>query len=147
MISANIIILLRRNVLATINYRTDVTPAIEDIIAIYTSAGLNRPTTDKVRMQTMYDNSNLIVTAWNNEVLVGIARSITDFAFCCYLSDLAVHKDYQNKKIGAALIDLTKQTAGDNCMLLLLSAPSAMDYYRKLGFATIDNGFIIKRTR
>lgn len=128
-------------------YRFDSLPETELIIDLYNSSGINRPTTDKERIAKMYLNSNLIVTAWNNEKLVGIARSLTDFCFCCYLSDLAVRKEYQKLGIGKKLISLTKEKIGDQTMLLLLSAPAAIDYYPKVGFQKVDNGFIINREK
>ncbi|MBA4167732.1 MAG: GNAT family N-acetyltransferase [Chitinophagaceae bacterium] len=128
-----------------ITYRTDLTPPVEDIIAVYDSSGLSRPTSDSDRIAQMYRNSNLVVTAWDKNVLVGIGRSLTDFCYCCYLSDLAVQKDYQKAGIGKHLLQLTKECIGDQCMLLLLSAPSAMQYYPKIGMATAGNAFIIKR--
>ena len=130
-----------------ITYRFDILPETELIIDVYNSSGINRPTADKERITKMYINSNLIVTAWDKEKLVGIARSLTDFCFCCYLSDLAVRKEYQKLGIGKKLISLTKAKIGDQTMLLLLSAPAAIDYYPKVGFQKVDNGFIINREK
>ena len=128
-----------------ISYKLDFTPDINLVIDLYDSSGINRPTSDKERIAKMYANSNLIVTAWDNNILVGISRSLTDFCFCCYLSDLAVRKEYQKHGIGKKLISLTKEKIGDQTMLLLLSAPTAMDYYPKAGFQKVENGFIINR--
>lgn len=128
-------------------YRIDITPDTDQIIDVYNSSGINRPTTDKERIAKMYDNSNLIATAWDNDKLVGISRSLTDFCYCCYLSDLAVRKDYQAKGIGKKLIELTKNEIGEPTSLLLLSAPTAIDYYPKVGFQKIDNAFLIKRSK
>lgn len=128
-------------------YRTDITPDIDKIIDVYNSSGINRPTTDKDRITKMYVNSNLIVSAWDKDKLVGVSRSLTDFCYCCYLSDLAVRKDYQATGIGRKLIELTKNNIGEQTALILLSAPTAMNYYPKVGFQKIDNGFIIKRTK
>ena len=130
-----------------ITYRLDTTPDAESIIDLYISSGINRPTSDKERIANMYVNSNLIVTAWDDGKLVGISRSLTDFCYCCYLSDLAVRQEYQGTGIGKKLIALTKEKIGDQAMLLLLSAPTAMDYYPKVNFQKVDNGFIIKRTK
>jgi len=130
-----------------ITYRTDITPAIEVIIAVYDSSGINRPTCDKDRIAKMYANSNLVVTAWDKSLLVGISRSLTDFCFCCYLSDLAVRKEYQKLGIGKKLISITKEKIGEQCMLLLLSAPTAMEYYPNVGFEKVNNGFIINRSK
>jgi len=74
-----------------------------------------------------------------------MARSVTDFSFCCYLSDLAVRKEYQKLGIGKELIRITKEKIGESVMLLLLSTPLAMGFYPKVGFEKVENGFIIKR--
>jgi ribosomal protein S18 acetylase RimI-like enzyme len=130
-----------------INYKFDLAPTTEEIIEVYDSSGINRPTADKERIAKMYANSNLIVTAWHNKKLVGISRSLTDFCYCCYLSDLAVSIDYQKHGIGKKLIELTKEKIGDETTLILLAAPAAINYYPKIGMDKIDNGFIIKRTK
>lgn len=126
-------------------YTTSRKPTPEEIIELYKSAGLNRPVDDMDRIEKMYEHSNLIVSAWKEDRLVGIARSLTDFNYCCYLSDLAVCKDFQKIGIGHELIQRTKEVIGDSTMLLLLSAPDAMSYYPKVGFEDVTNGFIIKR--
>lgn len=128
-----------------ITYQFERTPETEAIIALYENAGLNRPTGDKTRIHKMYENSNLIISAWDGDLLVGIARSLSDFCHCCYLSDLAVRADYQQKGIGKKLIELTKEKIGDESMLLLLAAPAALTYYPKVGLEKVQNGFIIHR--
>ena len=129
-----------------ITYRLDITPETALIIDLYNSSGIKRPTSDDKRIAEMYANSNLIVTAWGEDRLIAIARSLTDFCYCCYLSDLAVRKEYQKFGIGKKIIALIKEKIGDRTMLLLLSAPTAMDYYPKVGFQKVNNGFIINRT-
>ncbi|MFK7981208.1 MAG: GNAT family N-acetyltransferase, partial [Saprospiraceae bacterium] len=119
----------------------------EAIINLYDDSGINRPTTDKPRIKKMYEHANLVITAWDNEELVGVSRALTDFCYCCYLSDLAVNKSYQKQGIGKKLIALTKEAIGKDAMLLLLSAASAMDYYPKVGLETVKNGFIINREK
>jgi GNAT superfamily N-acetyltransferase len=128
-----------------ITYKKGVRPDAESIISVYKSAGLNRPIDDKERIEQMYANSNLIVSAWDGDRLVGVARSVTDFCFCCYLSDLAVDLEYQKAGVGKKLLYMTKEIIGDQCMLLLLSAPAAMDYYPKIGLEKIDTAFLINR--
>ncbi len=130
-----------------ITYKTDVTPSTEAIIDVYDSSGINRPTHDPERITRMYAGSNLIITAWDGDVLVGVARSVTDHCYCCYLSDLAISQNYQHAGIGKQLVALTKETLGEECMLLLLAAPSAMEYYPKIGMDKLDNAFMIKRNK
>jgi hypothetical protein len=130
-----------------ITYRSDLMPATEAVIDLYDSAGLDRPLSDSQRISKMYEHSNLIVTAWDGDKLVGIARSLTDFCYCCYVSDLAVRQEYKCAGIGSRLIDLTKEIVGEDSNLLLLSAPSALEFYAKIGLLKVDDGFIIKRTK
>lgn len=93
----------------------------------------------------MYKNSNLIISAWLNNELIGISRAITDFCYACYLSDVAVKSEYQKQGIGKRLIELTAKEIGNETALILISAPIAMEYYPKIGFEKVENGFIIRR--
>jgi N-acetylglutamate synthase-like GNAT family acetyltransferase len=128
-----------------INYKINTIPKTIMIIDLYKSSGINRPVDDHLRISKMYANSNLVVTAWHEEELVGISRSLTDTCYSCYLSDLAVREGYKHTGIGKKMVQITRDLIGEQTMLLLLSAPSATEYYPKLGFQKADNGFIIKR--
>ena len=86
---------------------------LDQIIELYDKAGLPRPTHDQERIQKMYDSSNLIVTAWDGDILVGVSRSITDWVWSCYLADLAVDPGYQQSGIGRELVRLTKDKIGE----------------------------------
>lgn len=128
-----------------IQYSFDKRPIAEQIIELYDNAGLPRPTNDKERIQKMFANSNLIVTAWDKDLLVGVSRSITDWVWSCYLADLAVRDEYKKRGIGRQLINRTKEKLGEQSMVLLLSVPTAMEYYPKLGFTKQESSFIINR--
>lgn len=129
-----------------IKFKIGIVPKTSEIIEVYDSSGITRPTKDSDRITKMYKNSNLIITAWLNNELIGISRSITDFCYACYLSDLAVKREYQKEGIGRQLIKLTEKEIGKQTALILLSAPLAMEYYPKIGFDKVENGFIIRRT-
>ena len=130
-----------------IRYSTEIIPTVSQVIEVFQASGIVRPIQQPVRIEQMIKQADLIVTAWDNKTLVGIARSLTDFCYACYLSDLAVRKEYQNEGIGKELIRLTREKTGPQCMLLLLSAPGAIEYYPKIGFEKVGNGYIIKRER
>jgi predicted N-acetyltransferase YhbS len=104
--------------------------------------GERRPVEDFGRIKKMCENANLIVTARLDGKLIGVARSITDFTYCTYLSDLAVDKDPQKRGIGKRLIEETKKQA-PQAKLILLSAPAAIDYYPKIGMKKHDYCFIL----
>jgi len=120
-----------------------ITP--QQLADVFTRSGIKRPVDDLARMEKMLQHGNLLITAWDGASLIGVARALTDFAFCCYLSDLAVDREYQNRGIGQALIGQVRSAIGDDSMLLLLAAPSAMAYYPKVGFEAVANAWIIKR--
>lgn len=131
----------------SIGYHTGKKPGTEQIISLYENAGLPRPTKDPSRIAGMYEHSNLVVTAWDGNLLVGVARCITDWCWSCYLADLAVRADYQRHGIGKKLISLVSDTLGEQCMVLLLSVPGAMAYYPKAGMEKVENGFILNRKK
>jgi ribosomal protein S18 acetylase RimI-like enzyme len=128
-----------------ITYCFNVIITPDQIIDLYKSADLPRPTNDKERIQKMFDNSNLVISAWDQDLLVGVSRSITDWAWSCYLADLAVRQEYMKKGIGRELIRLTKEKLGRQCMVLLLSVPTAIEYYPKIGFIKQESSFILNR--
>ena len=104
-----------------------------------------RPVADLKRIGTMLERADIIVTARAGGVLVGVARSVTDFSFCCYLSDLAVDRQWQGRGIGTALMARTKSAATegfeDGVRCILLSAPAAIEFYEKVGLERHPNCF------
>lgn len=127
-----------------------------EFAAVVRASGLNRPVDDPARIAAMLAGANLVVTAREADGrgatgpdgagrLAGVARSVTDFAYCCYLSDLCVDPAFQGRGVGRALIAETKRLLGPGCMLLLLSAPEPMTWYPKLGMERVANGFLIRR--
>ena len=96
--------------------------------------GKRRPVEDRACMEGMVKNANLTVTAWDQGKLVGVARSLTDFHYACWMSDLAVDESYQKSGIGKALVAHTQKALGPRCKIRLIAAPAAVDYYPKIGF-------------
>ncbi|HEU5291586.1 MAG TPA: GNAT family N-acetyltransferase, partial [Cyclobacteriaceae bacterium] len=104
-----------------------------------------RPIHDRVRIENMLQHGNILVTAWAGELLVGVSRALSDFAFCCYLSDLAVDESYQKQGIGKQLIQETHIVSGLQTTLILLAAPKAANYYPKIGMDRFTDCFLIRR--
>ncbi|MFC1719672.1 GNAT family N-acetyltransferase [Pseudomonadota bacterium] len=119
-----------------IEYKINAPVSADQFIKLLreSTLGERRPIDDRACMEGMVKNSNLMVTAWHGEELIGIARSVTDFHYACYLSDLAVHSNYQKTGIGKKLQAITQQQLGMNCKLILLAAPAANSYYEHIGF-------------
>ena len=119
-----------------IQYRDNAALTVEQAISLYkrSTLGERRPIHNAQTFEAMLKNANLIITAWDEEKLVGISRSLTDFAYVAYLADLAVDQEYQRCGIGKQLIEETKSRLGPECMIVLLAAPKANDYYKHIGF-------------
>ncbi|HZH63010.1 MAG TPA: GNAT family N-acetyltransferase [Metabacillus sp.] len=114
---------------------------------VFKASGIKRPVDDLPRLQRMIDNADIIITARYQEKVIGLARAITDFNYCCYLSDLAIDKEHQKQGIGKELVRLIQEEIGEEVSLLLLASQEAMEYYPKIGFTSFNNGFSIPRKR
>lgn len=120
---------------AALEYRTGNALDLDAVIELYRAStlGARRPVDQREHMASMLQHANLVITAWQGDQLVGIARSLSDFAFITYLSDLAVRDSHQRGGIGKELIRRT-QAAAPSATLVLLAAPAAVDYYPHIGF-------------
>ena len=129
-----------------IEYREDAAIAADDFIDLLRRSTLaeRRPVAFPDRITSMLANADLLVSAWQGEVLVGVARSVTDFSYCCYLSDLAVDQAFQSQGIGRQLIRETRAQLGEGCMLILLAAPDAAAYYPHIGFERHESAWILR---
>lgn len=130
-----------------INYFNSKTITAEQLSHLFRNSGLRRPVEDLPRLKKMLDQADITITAWDENKLVGIARAITDFSYCCYLSDLAVDGDYQKMGIGRELVRLVHEQIGEEVSLILLSSPVAMEYYPRIGFQKVENGYILPRRK
>lgn len=119
-----------------ITYRTGNDIDLDQFMELYVAStlGERRPVDDREAMAAMLRHGNLIVSAWEGDLLVGVARSLTDFAYVAYLSDLAVRATHQKQGIGRELICRTRAALGPNARIVLLAAPAAERYYPRLGF-------------
>lgn len=129
-----------------ITYRTGNNLDLDQVIELYRAStlGERRPVDDRERMAEMLRNANLVVTAWDGDLLVGISRSLSDFAYVTYLSDLAVRVSHQNQGIGKELIRITQRKSGSGAYIVLLAAPKAVGYYPKIGFAQHPSAWLLR---
>ena len=129
-----------------ITYRYGNDLDLDQVIDLYQAStlGERRPVEDRAIMKDMLRHAKLVVTAWDGALLVGIARTLTDFTYVGYLADLAVHVSHQKRGIGIELIRKTREKMGPRSMLILLAAPQAVDYYPKIGFAKHESAWTLR---
>jgi GNAT superfamily N-acetyltransferase len=129
----------------TVDYRVNAPVSADQFIDLLNRSTLaeRRPVDDRACIEGMLANASLTVSAWNGSLLIGIARSVTDFHFACYLSDLAVDQSLQKSGIGKQLQAITQRQLGPKCKLILLAAPAASDYYEPLGYSRNDRCWVL----
>ena len=130
-----------------ISYLTNPDLKPREVSELFVNSGIKRPAKDTPRIKRMIKNANLIICAKDGKNLVGILRAVTDFSYCCYVSDLAVDKKYQRLGIGKKLLKAAQKTLGNQVMILLLSAPEADSFYSHIGMENIQNAWKIARKR
>jgi len=127
-----------------ITYRTGKDIDLDDMIELYVDStlGERRPVDDRERMGRMLEEADLMITAWEKALMVGISRCVTDWVYCTYLSDLAVRAEYQGQGIGKELVRLTRE-ATPAASVILLAAPAAVEYYPKIGMTRHNSAWVL----
>lgn len=130
-----------------IQYRYGNDLDLDQFVDLYeqSTLGERRPIDDRQIVEDMIAQANLMVTAWDGDLLVGIARTMTDFGYVGYLADLAVRQSHQRMGIGIELIEKTREKMGPRSKLVLLAAPAAADYHPKIGFSKHNSAWLLQR--
>jgi ribosomal protein S18 acetylase RimI-like enzyme len=128
-------------------YARETTVAAAEFQRVLQSSGLGRirPVSDPARLQRMLDQADLVVTARRAGELVGLARSVTDFSWACYLADLAVSQDAQRFGVGRGLLEQTRRELGPEVALILASVPEAVGFYQRAGMESLPDCFWFRR--
>ncbi|WP_020619037.1 GNAT family N-acetyltransferase [Paenibacillus daejeonensis] len=131
-----------------LEYKINSDCSSEELSEVFEKSGIRRPSDDLERLRRMIENADEIVTARDSGKLIGVLRAITDYSYCCYISDLAVDKEYQAIGIGRELINvLINKLGNDEVKYILTSAPQAEGFYEKIGFDRDSRTFVIKRLK
>lgn len=119
--------------------------SLEEYMFILHDSGLGkrRPMDDPEHLRRMIEGSNLLVTAREEDQLVGFLRGLSDFCYRCFIADLAVAEAYQGKGIGRKILQFTRDLAPD-ARLFLFSAEDAEPFYQKLGFQLHERCYQLK---
>ena len=130
-----------------VSYQCEPQLSATEFVSILQRSGLaaRRPVDDSQTIAGMLEHASILVTARVGGTLVGVARAISDFSYCTYLSDLAVDEAFQRRGIGRELIERTHAAAGLGTTLILLAAPAAREYYPHIGMERHDSCWMIPR--
>lgn len=125
-----------------INYKESTHIDKKDLDYLYSSVGWIAYTDDLDRLKDAIDNSLSVITAWENNKLIGLIRVIGDGYTIVYIQDILVHPIFQNKNIGTQLMTriLNKYKDVRQKTLLTNEAPDVRHFYEKFGFISCDKG-------
>jgi GNAT superfamily N-acetyltransferase len=129
-----------------VEYRYGNDLDLDAVLELYRAStlGERRPIDDRTIAAAMLQHANLVVTAWDGALLVGLSRTLTDFLYVGYLADLAVRESHQRRGIGVELVAKTRARMGPRSMIVLLAAPLAVDYYPAIGFTRHDSAWLLR---
>jgi GNAT superfamily N-acetyltransferase len=127
-----------------LTFRQDRRPEVEAIRALYAASPLRRPIHDPERIRRMFEASNVVISAYVGDRLVGLLRGWTDFAYDGYICDLAIHPAFQKTGVGRDLLDRAL-AIGEGVQWVLLASPIARDYYAHVGWEKVENGWKLPR--
>ena len=99
------------------NYKFDVIPSLKDLINLYSKSNIE----DYNKLMDAFKSSQIIITAWKENELVGILRAITDYNFILYVQDIIVLPEYQCLGIGTNLLNIIKEKYSNINQLILIA--------------------------
>jgi N-acetylglutamate synthase-like GNAT family acetyltransferase len=87
-------------------------------------------------IQAMLDSTNLVVSAWANQKIVGCGRVITDYVYRASIWDVIIDKNYQGQDIGSGIINrILHHPSLASVELFWLCTQDKHAFYRNLGFS------------
>lgn len=134
----------------TVSYDIEKDLTVDQFVDVLARSGLasRRPVKQPERIAAMLEHASLVVTARDDGgLLIGVSRCLTDYAFVCYCSDLAVDRNWQGQGIGRELIRRSRKAAGEGTTFLLLAAPGVEDFYLRSGCEKFEMCYGIRRKR
>lgn len=130
-----------------VSYQIEPSLSVDEFVDVLRRSTLaeRRPVANADAITGMLAHADLIVTARIDGLLVGVARSLTDFSYSTYLSDLAVDAEHQGRGIGRELVRRTHEAAGRHTTMVLLAAPKAQSYYPHIGMRQHESCWVSDR--
>ena len=107
-----------------------------EILDLYTQVGWTAYTENMPALEQGYKNSLLVLAAYENDELLGIARVVGDKFTIILVQDILVYPKYQRQGIGTALLKAVLDRYSDVRQLQLVTDNTAktVAFYKSLGF-------------
>ncbi len=115
--------------------KEDIIPEIEELMNLYNDVEWFAYTKDNKRLKNAIENSLKVLTAWDDDKLVGLARVIGDNHTIIYIQDILILESYQGQGIGSHLLKciLEKYKSIRQIILLTDQTEKTINFYGKNG--------------
>jgi len=124
-----------------IEYKKNIIPEIEALAKLYNNVEWYNYTKDLKVLKKAFENSLLIISAWDKDNLVGLLRAVGDGQTIMYIQDILINKQYQRQGIGSQLMKSFMDEYGHIRQKVLLTdnEEATISFYKSCGFVTTDS--------
>lgn len=115
--------------------KEDVIPEIDQLMDLYNDVEWHAYTADKIKLKNAINNSLKLLTAWDDNELVGLIRVIGDGYTIIYIQDILILKSYQGQSIGSRLLKLILERYKSIRQIVLMTdqTEKTINFYQKNG--------------
>ena len=131
----------------SVTYSTDDMPGAAEVADLLRAGGFNRPLDNLQRVERMLRNADVIITARDGAVLIGIVRGLADYSSYALVTELAVAASYKRMGIGRELLRLFREQVSDECAVILSSSEEGHTFYEHLGWDNLARAWRLPRSR
>ena len=112
----------------------------EEILHLYTEVGWTAYTKDMSALEQGYKHSLLVLSAYENEELLGIVRAVGDGHTIVFVQDILVFPEKQRQGVGTALLKAVLDRYPDVRQIELVTdnTPKTVAFYKSLGFSELS---------
>ena len=121
--------------------KEDIIPGIKELMNLYEDVEWSAYTKDSIRLKNAIENSLKVLTAWDNDKLVGLIRVVGDNYTIIYIQDILVLQEYQGQGIGSDLLKLILEKYKSIRQIVLMTddTEKTINFYRKNRMVETNN--------
>lgn len=121
--------------------RADTLPNLPQLLTLYGRVGWTNYTRRPERLQAALRGSLVVLTAWEGDALIGLARAVGDGVSILFVQDVLVDPAWQRQGVGRALMQVMLERFPEVYQVQLLADRDSGTeaFYRSLGFRPAED--------